>query len=158
MPAIQDLYPDAFSHCYGCGRLNSEGLHIRTEWTGSEGVAHFRPRPEHLAMPGYVYGGLLASLIDCHGIGTAAAASMAAAGKRPGVDPSPRFVTAALEVQFMKPTPAGTELVLHARPSVVGERKVVIDAVVTANGTETVRGKVVAVPLPASMGGSGARL
>src|SRR5215471_5289086 len=116
MSAIQDLYPDDYSHCYGCGRLNAHGLHIRTEWTGEEGVAHFHPRPEHIAIPGYVYGGLLASLIDCHGIGTAAAASLQAAGKIPGRDPSPRFVTAGLEVTFLKPTPLATELVIRSRP------------------------------------------
>jgi hypothetical protein len=55
----------------------------------------FHPRPEHVAIPGFVYGGLLASLIDCHAIGTAAAAAMQAAGRRPGMDPAPRFVTAA---------------------------------------------------------------
>jgi acyl-coenzyme A thioesterase PaaI-like protein len=153
MPAIQDLYPPEFSHCYGCGRLNRDGLHIRTEWTGSEGVAHFQPRPEHLALPGFVYGGLLASLIDCHGIGTAAAAAMRSAGIEPGSGASPRYVTAALEVQFLKPTPAGVELTLRARPAEVSERKVIVEVSVSANGVETVRGKVVAVPLPASMAG-----
>ena len=153
MPAIQDLYPDEFSHCYGCGRLNHNGLHIRTEWTGSEGTARFQPRPEHLAMPGYVYGGLLASLIDCHGIATAAAAAMQSAGLEPGVSPSPRYVTAALEVQFLKPTPSGVELLLRAQPTDVGERKVIVQVSVSVGGTETVRGRVVAVPLPASMAG-----
>ena len=81
-PAIQDQYPDSFAHCYGCGRHNALGLHVRTEWNGSEGVARFQPRPEHIAIPGFVYGGLLASLIDCHAIGTAAAAAMAASGTR----------------------------------------------------------------------------
>src|SRR4051812_46847212 len=125
MPAIQDLYPDEFSYCYGCGRLNRDGLHIRTEWNGSEGIAHFQPRPEHLAIPGYVYGGLLASLIDCHGIATAAAAAMRSAGLEPGVSPSPRYVTAALEVQFLKPTPSGLELVLRGRPAAPEGRKVI---------------------------------
>ena len=153
MPAIQDLYPEEFSHCYGCGRLNTDGLHIRTEWIGSEGVAHFQPRPEHIAMPGYVYGGLLASLIDCHGIATAAAGAMRVAGQEPGASPSPRYVTAALEVQFLKPTPSGVELTLRGRPIDVGERKVIVEISVSAGGTETVRGRVVAVPLPASMAG-----
>ena len=26
--AFQDYYPDHFSHCYGCGRLNDAGLKI----------------------------------------------------------------------------------------------------------------------------------
>ena len=29
-PAIQDFYPDDLAVCYGCGRLNAEGMHVRT--------------------------------------------------------------------------------------------------------------------------------
>ena len=156
MPALQDLYPDEFAHCYGCGRLNAHGLHVRTEWEGGEGVARFHPRPEHMAMPGYVYGGLLASLVDCHSIGTAAGAAMAAAGQRPGTDPTPRFVTASLQVDFLKPTPMGVELELRARALEVGERKVIVETTVQAGTVTVVRGRTVAVRLPAAMEGGGA--
>ncbi len=142
MRAIQDLYPDDFAHCYGCGRLNPAGLHIRTEWDGGEGVARLMPGEQHVALPGFVYGGLIASLIDCHGIGTAAAAAMAAAGQRPGEDESPRVVTASLHVDYLRPTPAGTELVASARPVEVGARKVVVDVSVSAGGEECARGRV----------------
>ncbi|MFA5896987.1 MAG: PaaI family thioesterase, partial [Thermoplasmata archaeon] len=30
MKAFQDTYPDELAHCYGCGRLNEKGLHLRT--------------------------------------------------------------------------------------------------------------------------------
>jgi len=70
--AFQDHYPENVSHCYGCGTMNAKGLQIRTHWEGEESVTRYRPRPEHTAIPGYVYGGLLASLVDCHGTGTAA--------------------------------------------------------------------------------------
>lgn len=151
MAAIQDRYPDDFAHCYGCGRLNADGLHVRTEWVGAEGVARFRPRPEHVAIAGFVYGGLLASLIDCHAIGTAAAAAMVAAGRRPGVDPSPRFVTAALDVRFLKPTPMGQELVLRAAATEITDRKVIVEVTLRCEDIETVHGHLVAVPIPASM-------
>ncbi len=155
MRAIQDLYPDDFAHCYGCGRLNPAGLHIRTEWDGSEGIARLMPGEEHVALPGFVYGGLIASLIDCHCIGTAAAAAMAAAGHRPGVDPSPRFVTGHLDVDFLHPTPAGVELVCRARPTEVRERKVVVEASLFAGDLECARGRVVAVRMPETMRASG---
>lgn len=149
--AIQDHYPDDFAHCYGCGRLNAHGLHVQTEWTGAEGLARFHPRPEHMAIPGFVYGGLLASLVDCHAIGTAAAAAMQAAGRRPGSDPAPRFVTAALDVRFLKPTPMGPVLVLRAVAVEVTERKVIVEVSLLADDVETVHGRVVAAPIPASM-------
>ena len=28
--AIQDIYPDDIAWCYGCGRLNDDGHHLRT--------------------------------------------------------------------------------------------------------------------------------
>jgi len=79
--AFQDYYPDHFAQCYGCGRLNEHGLHVRSRWDGDEAVCTFEPKPYHTAIPGYVYGGLLASLIDCHGTGTASAAAYRAEGR-----------------------------------------------------------------------------
>ena len=140
------------SHCYGCGRLNTHGLHVRSEWLGDRAVARFRPEPYHIAMPGYIYGGLIASLIDCHSIGTAAAASMVAAGQVPGRDPTPRFVTASLHVDFVRPTPAGVELELEAAPVEVGERKVIVETTLSAEGVVCARGRVVAVPIPKTFG------
>lgn len=149
--AVQDFYPDDFAHCYGCGRLNQHGLQLKTRWEGDEAVARFTPRPEHVAIPGYVYGGLIASLIDCHAMGTAAAAVERAAGREIGVGPAPRFVTASLKVDYLKPTPLGPELVVRARAVEVGERKVVVEATVSAAGATTATGEVVAVRLPDAM-------
>lgn len=149
--ALQDLYPDDFAHCYGCGRLNAHGLHVKSEWHDGECVARFTPAPYHMALPGFTYGGLVASLADCHAMATAAGAAMAAAGERPGVDPTPRFVTASLHVDFLRPTPLGPELVLRARPVEMGARKVVVEASVLADGVECARARVVAVRAPESM-------
>ena len=68
--AFQDYYPDDLSHCYGCGSLNEKGLQIKSFWDGEESVCTYTPRDYHTAIPGFVYGGLIASLIDCHSTGT----------------------------------------------------------------------------------------
>ena len=149
--AIQDYYPDDFAHCYGCGRLNPHGLQLKTRWGGDETVARFTPRAEHVAIPGFVYGGLIASLVDCHAMGTAAAAVERAAGREIGAGMAPRFVTASLRIEYLRPTPLGPELEIRARAVEVGERKVVLHATVTANGTVTATGEVVAVRMPDSM-------
>lgn len=60
--AIQDDYPDDVAHCYGCGRLNKDGHHFRTGWDGDQTVTIYTPKPVHTAIPGFVYGGLMASL------------------------------------------------------------------------------------------------
>ena len=108
--AIQDFYPDDVSHCYGCGRLNPHGHQLKTRWDGDETVSIFEPWPEHTAIPGFVYGGLIASLIDCHGTGTAAAAAYREAGREPDTEPPFRYVTASLNVRYLRPTPMGVPL------------------------------------------------
>lgn len=156
-PAVQDHYPDDFAHCYGCGRLNPEGHRLRSSWHGDEIVGRFTPLPAHLAMPGFVYGGLIASLVDCHAMAAAAAFAQRAAGGAVGDGPSPRFVTAALRVDYLKPTPHGPPLELRARVRELTARKAVVDVELLAEGVLTARGEVVAVPLPESMGPAHAR-
>ncbi len=149
---IQDLYPDDYAHCYGCGRLNEHGLHIKTYWDGEVGIARFTPKPYHIAVPGFVYGGLLASLIDCHSIGTAAAAWAQARGLDIEREGAPRFVTASLEVKYRKPTPLGPTLVLRSRPVEIRERKVIVETELGPEGQEpTVFGRTVAALIPDTM-------
>ena len=150
--SFQDNYPDALSHCYGCGRLNEHGHQIKSYWDGEESVCHFMPKPHHIAIPGYVSGGLLASLIDCHGTGTAAAAMYKAAKEAdPNAQPTTRSLTASLHVDYLKPTPLGIELEIRAKVKELKERKVVIEEWILANGEVTVRGEVVAVQVPDAM-------
>ncbi len=146
--AFQDCYDDAVSHCYGCGRLNKDGLQIKSYWEGEESVCRFVPRPYHTAIPGYVYGGLIASLIDCHSTGTAAAAALRAEGVALGGQPLPRFVTAMLHVDYLKPTPMGVTLELRSQVKECKPRKVVVATQVLANGQETARGEAVLVRMP----------
>jgi acyl-coenzyme A thioesterase PaaI-like protein len=150
-PAFQDYYPDDLSQCYGCGRLNEHGLQIKTYWDGEETVTRYVPRPYHTAIPGYVYGGLIASLIDCHGTGTAAAAAYRAAGREMGSEPPYRFVTASLHVDFLRPTPLGVPLEVRGTIKSVSGRKVVVSATLSADGVVCARGEVVAVEMPERM-------
>src|SRR4030042_3516434 len=101
--AFQDYYSDELSYCYGCGRLNEQGLKLKSYWDGEETVALFNPRPYHIAIPGYVYGGLIASIIDCHSTGTAAAATYRAEGREMGREHILAFVTASLPVGDIRP-------------------------------------------------------
>lgn len=152
MDAIQDLYPELAAHCYGCGRLNEHGLHIQSYAEGDEAVCRFRPRPYHTAIPGFVYGGLIAALIDCHATGSAAIAAHRAEGSPPTAGTAIRFVTASLKVDFLKPTPIDAELELRARTREVKGRKVVLDIDLSANGVVTARGEAVCVRMPDDFG------
>ncbi|UCH60158.1 MAG: PaaI family thioesterase [Anaerolineales bacterium] len=146
--AFQDYYPDYSSHCYGCGRLNEYGHHIKSYWDGDEAVCHFKPQPYHTAIPGYVYGGLIASLIDCHGTGTAAAAAYRQEGRTMDSQPPLRFLTGTLHVEYLRPTPIDTILEVRARVKEIKGRKVVISEELVAEGQVCARGEVVAIQVP----------
>ncbi len=149
--AFQDYYPDHMAHCYGCGRLNDQGHQIKSYWDGDESVCHFQPAPKYISIPGYVYGGLLASLIDCHGTGTAAAAAYRADGRSMDSEPALRFLTASLRVDYLKPTPLGLILEVRGRVREVKGRKVVVEEWIKAGNLITVRGEMVAVQVPDQM-------
>ena len=148
---FQDQYPDILSHCYGCGRLNEHGHQIKSYWDGEESVCLFLPKPFHTSLPGFVYGGLLASLIDCHGTGTAAAAIYKAAKEAdPNAEPNTRTLTASLHVDYLKPTPL-VELEVRGKVKELKGRKVIVEEWIVVNGVITVRGEVIAVQMPESM-------
>ena len=149
--AFQDTYPDDLSHCYGCGRLNEHGLQLKSFWDGDESVAVITPRPYHTAIPGFVYGGLLASIIDCHGTGTASAAAYRAENRAMGSKPPLRFVTASLHVDFLRPTPIEGSLEVRGRVKEIKPRKVVVSMEVSAAGKVCAKGEVVAVLMPETM-------
>jgi acyl-coenzyme A thioesterase PaaI-like protein len=146
--AFQDYYPDQLSYCYGCGRLNEHGMQIKSYWDGDETVCIFQPRPYHTAIPGYVYGGLIASLIDCHSTGTAAAVAYRAEGRAMDTEPALRFLTASLHVDYLRPTPI--EVLLEVRGTIkeIKGRKVVVTTTLSAGGQVCARGEVVAVQMP----------
>lgn len=149
--AFQDFYPDQLSYCYGCGRLNEHGLQIKSHWEGDEAVCIYTPRPYHTSIPGYVYGGLIASLIDCHSTGTAAAAMYRHQGRPLESNPPLRFLTAALHVDYLQPTPLGVPLEVRATIKEIKGRKVVINSKLMVENNVCARGEVVAVQMPEDM-------
>lgn len=145
---FQDHYDDQYSVCYGCGRLNPHGLHVQSYWDGDASVCHFTPQPYHTAIAGYVYGGLIASVMDCHGTGTAAAAAYRRAGHKMGSEPGFRFVTASLHVDYLLPTPIDAPMELRGEVQQINDRKVIVAITLTSKGKVRARGQVVAVKLP----------
>ena len=153
-PAVQDSYPDDVAHCYGCGRLNEVGHQIKTRPVDDGTVTEFTPEIFHTAIPGYTYGGLVASIIDCHSTGSAAVFAIQRDGKAVGSQPSPRFVTARLEVDYVLPTPLSL-MVLHGRLVEMKGRKVVVETDLSVNGTVTAKGSAVLVEIPEGRFGAG---
>ena len=159
--AFQDCYPDELSHCYGCGKNNSDGHQLKSYWHSNQGklsenevqqtIAHFKPELRHTAIPGFVYGGLIASIIDCHGTGSASAMAYRQEQREMGSLPALRFVTAALNVSYLAPTPMGVELELIGTFTEVKAKKIVTEITVSANGVVCAKGTVIAVKMPETM-------
>ncbi len=152
-PAVQDFYPEHLALCYGCGRLNEWGYRLKTRWDGDETVTRFTPEPYHTAVPGVVYGGLLASLVDCHSTATAAAALYRAEGREmDDGGPPHRCVTGTLTVRFVRPTPLGVELEVRGRVISVEGRRITVTSRLVAAGEVTVEADAVAFEVPEDFG------
>jgi acyl-coenzyme A thioesterase PaaI-like protein len=151
--AIQDFYSDQMSHCYGCGRLNDFGMKLKSYWKEEDksSIAIYTPKAHQTAFPGFVYGGLIASLIDCHGTGTAAAAAYKAEGRKMGTEPELRYVTASIHVDYLKPTPIDQELVLIGKVKEIKGRKVITEVKLFAAEQLCAQGEVIVVKIPETM-------
>ena len=150
MQAIQDHYPAEFAHCYGCGPANPQGLHLKSFIEGERTHARFSPATMYSGgYPGNVYGGMIASLLDCHGTASAAAFAYRSLGRNMGDGlTSIRFVTASLKIDFKRPTPIGTELVLVGTLRSLEGRKATITLTLSADGNTCALGEMLAVQIP----------
>ena len=142
--AIQDQYADEFAHCYGCGSHNADGLHIKSYLDGDETICRFTPAHKYSGgFPGFLYGGMIASLMDCHGAATAWAAKA-----RTQQLPLARFVTASLKIDFRAPTPTNIEVEIRGKVNEIKGRKVVVDLTLSAGGKLCAEGSAVMVQIP----------
>lgn len=110
--AIQDVDP---GECYGCGARNPYGLQIKSYLVGDECVCDWTPKPYHCAGPAIVYGGVIASLIDCHSAAAAQGIAYRNEGRAIGSAPRIFYITKTLNVEYVKPTPIGGPVRLIAR-------------------------------------------
>ncbi len=144
MTAVQDQLPH--NHCYGCGADNDMGLRIKSHWHGDECVCRYMPRPEQCAGPRqYVYGGTIASLVDCHSVGTALSNYYRLEDREVGEPPEIWCVTGRLTVNYLAPTPIDREIELRATLTDVGERKTIVSTRVFSGDVQTADGEVIVV-------------
>jgi acyl-coenzyme A thioesterase PaaI-like protein len=141
----------AFNHCFGCGPANDRGLQIKSYWQGEEAVATFRPQPHHAAGPEqYINGGILATVVDCHSINTAIAGAYGREGRAVGSLPIIWYVTASLKIDFLRPTPIDTPILLRASVKTFSERKSIVACTASSLDQICVRAELVAVRVPGS--------
>ncbi|HXG52661.1 MAG TPA: PaaI family thioesterase [candidate division Zixibacteria bacterium] len=133
-------------HCYGCGADNPKGLHVKSYWDGDEAVATWQPQPHHCGgSRDVLYGGIVASLIDCHSLNLAIAAAYRAEGRPIGSAPRIGYVTASMSVSYLRPAPVDRPVELRARIERWEGRKVWVSCTLSAGGTLRATGQVLGV-------------
>jgi acyl-coenzyme A thioesterase PaaI-like protein len=118
------LYPAL--RCFGCGQANPKGLRLRSYPTDGAVVASFTPWPEHDNGLGYLNGGIIATVLDCH----SAAVVMLEAERhqwmaRPGA--ALPYVTAGLDLRYLRPSPLQATIELRGVVASADEAEIVAD-------------------------------
>lgn len=126
----ESLYPGVT--CFGCGHANPEGFHLRSYRDGERTVAEFTSGPEHDNGFGFLNGGIIATVLDCH---TAAVVLWEAAQREWEPDPGAPipFITAGFEVRFLRPSPLAAPVQLTAEPVSISEQEIVVRAELSAD-------------------------
>ncbi len=129
-PSIQQrLYPDLT--CFGCGPANTNGLQLRSYPRLDGPIATFRPWPEHDNGLGFLNGGIISTVLDCH---SAAAVLLEAdqRGWRALADAPLSYVTAGLDVRFLRPAPLNESVLLHAQVQRATEGEMTVEVMLMA--------------------------
>ncbi|MBP7125271.1 PaaI family thioesterase [Myxococcota bacterium] len=136
-PSLQERFaPDGV--CFGCGPANPKGLHIRSVPRGEEVVCQFTPEPCHEAFEGFLNGGIIGTLMDCHMNWTAAWRLM----QRDGLARPPTTVTLEFQVRLRRPTPARQgPVTLVARTVEAQADRAIVECELWAQGQKTATGR-----------------
>jgi acyl-coenzyme A thioesterase PaaI-like protein len=133
-------------HCHGCGADNVRGLQLKSFWDGDEAVATWRSQPHHCGgSPEVLNGGIIASLIDCHSLNLAIAHAYRAERREIGSAPRIGYVTANLNVNYLKPAPVGRPVELRARIVKLEGRKAWVHCTLSAQGELCAQGEVLGI-------------
>jgi acyl-coenzyme A thioesterase PaaI-like protein len=145
--AFQDQMSDNF--CWGCGPDNPDGLQLKSYWDGEVAVARWQPRPEFAAGPRNILnGGIIATVLDCHGVCTAIAHGFRSEGRTIGSEPDIWCATASMTVEYLRPTPVDASIHLRAMVTATEDRITDLACTLEAEGKERARATVRAIRVP----------
>lgn len=140
---FQDHMPE--NVCFGCGAEHPEGLQIKSFWEGEEAVCLWTPREKYHGWSGLLNGGIIATLIDCHCMGTAMANAYRLENRELDSEPIYRYATGTLDVRYLKPTKTNEEVEIRARIKESKGRKTILSCKMIQSGVETAEATVVGI-------------
>jgi acyl-coenzyme A thioesterase PaaI-like protein len=137
------------NYCWGCGADNPEGLHLKSHWNGDTAVGEWKPSPVFAAGPRHILnGGIIATLLDCHGVCTAIADAYRREQRDIGSEPEIWYATASISVEYLRPTPIDASLELSGELGLVEDRVTVVECTLRAAGKDRARASVRAMRVP----------
>jgi len=135
LPVQDEFAPNSI--CFGCGPSNIDGLQLKSYRSDGGLAAEFKCEKKHQAFPGVINGGIIGSLIDCHGNWTAAIAIM----DKNGWEKPQCTVTAQYEIKLKRPTPLGIKLKLNSRVLVLQDDRAEVIIELKAGGKTCATGR-----------------
>ena len=130
--SIQERFlPD--TTCFGCGPANARGLRLRSFPGDGAVVATFRPWPEHDNGLGYLNGGIIATVLDCHSAAAMLLEADARGWRAQGEAVVP-YVTAGLDIRFRRPAPLDEPSELRAVIAAADAAEMTVDVELVWDG------------------------
>jgi uncharacterized protein (TIGR00369 family) len=131
--AVENLPPMAHgaqNRCFGCGKANPGGLHLEFQLADDQSVVSLALIPDSFeGPPGYLHGGIIATLLD---------EAMSKALRASGFTAMTRH----MEVDYLRPVPSGAPLRLEGRVTGKDGRKHWAEArILNSEGTALAQGK-----------------
>jgi uncharacterized protein (TIGR00369 family) len=101
------LFHGAQNHCFGCGQRNPVGLQLEFAVVTNEDAAltvvcHAQVSDNYEGPPGYLHGGIIATLLD---------EAMSKANRAHGVT----AMTRQMQVEYLRPVPSGAPIRIEGR-------------------------------------------
>ncbi|MEM7008211.1 MAG: PaaI family thioesterase [Thermodesulfobacteriota bacterium] len=145
--AFQDYWQH--NECWGCGCSNEHGLNIKSYWDDDKSVCVWTPNQNHKAGPsGFLNGGIIASIMDCHSVSTAIADAYKLEERELNSEPIIWYVTASLKIDYHKPTPIDKDVSLKAKVTMREGRKLLVVCKLFSGEEKCASAEVLAVKVP----------
>ena len=138
---FQDYMPGNI--CFGCGKNTKNGLHIKSYWNGKDAECKWRPKDNHQGWSGIMNGGIIATIIDCHCMGTAMAYACKKENRSLGSKPEYRYATGTIKIKYLSPTP-NKPVKLSAQIESYSEKKTCIKGHLLFDNKITVSADIIA--------------
>ncbi|MEH0154291.1 PaaI family thioesterase [Limibacter armeniacum] len=131
--------------CFGCGNSNPDGLQIKSYWEGEQAICIWQPEEKYHGWANLLAGGILATLIDCHCMGTAMADAYRREDRALDSAPYYRYATGTMTIKYLQPTYVDKPVKLVATVTEVKNRKTVVKCEAWSGDVKSAEAEVIGI-------------